>query len=94
MWARWEGTIRRSSPTRAFPVARMRFSPLGVKGSSVVPVWRPLRDHSVSPWRTMKTRGVGMVLEGGGDEGGWWSRDGVVNEQYARKCKNGLIGME
>ncbi len=42
----------------------------------------------------MKTRGVGMVLGGGGDEGGWWSRDGVVNEQYARKCKNGLIGME
>ncbi|KAL3712835.1 hypothetical protein TMatcc_001537 [Talaromyces marneffei ATCC 18224] len=27
---------------------------------SVVPVWRPLRDHSVSPWRTMKQRGSGI----------------------------------
>lgn len=23
-----------------------------------MPVWRPFRDHSVSPWRTTKTRGV------------------------------------
>jgi hypothetical protein len=23
-----------------------------------VPVWRPFRDHSVSPWRTMKQRGA------------------------------------
>jgi len=37
----------------------MRFSPLAVRGMSEVPVWRPLRDHSVSPWRIMKTRGVG-----------------------------------
>ncbi len=88
------GTMSRSEPTRARPVARMRRSPFTVRGCSVVPVCRPLSDHSVSPWRTMKTRGVGMVLEGGGDEGGWWSRDCVVNEQYARKCKNGLIGME
>lgn len=27
-----------SSPTRAFPVAMMRFSPFAVRGSSVVPV--------------------------------------------------------
>lgn len=26
-----------------------------------MPVWRPLRDHSVSPWRMMKTRGVVIV---------------------------------
>lgn len=47
-----------SSPTRALPVALMRFSPLAVSGRSVVPVWRPFRDHSVSPWRTMKQRGA------------------------------------
>lgn len=66
--------MRRSSPTRAFPVARMRFSPLEVRGSSVVPVWRPLRDHSVSPWRTMKMRGVGMFMaeDGEGDERDQW----------------------
>lgn len=64
---------------------------------SVVPVWRPLRDHSVSPWRTMKTRGVGMALERGvGDKwGGRGVREGgVVYGQYARKWKNGLMGME
>lgn len=42
----------------ARPVALTRFSPLAVRGISVEPVWRPSRDHSVSPWRTMKTRGV------------------------------------
>jgi hypothetical protein len=52
--------MRRSEPTRALPVARMRFSPVGVRGMSVMPVWRPLRDHSVSPWRMMKTRGSGI----------------------------------
>lgn len=65
MWARFLGTIRRSSPTNALPVDFILRSPFSVKGSSVVPVWRPLRDHSVSPWRTMKTRGVqveGMVV--------------------------------
>jgi len=61
MCARLLGTIRRSSPTSAFPVARTRFSPFAVSGMSEVPVCRPLRDHSVSPWRTMKTRGSGMV---------------------------------
>lgn len=65
MCARFPGTMSLSSPTRALPVARMRFSPLAVRGSSVVPVWRPLRDHSVSPWRIMKTRGSGMVSHGG-----------------------------
>ena len=48
---------------------------------SVTPVWRPLRDQEVSPWRMMKTRGVvivlscldwvgkgGKVSEDGGDE--------------------------
>ena len=49
MWAILEGTISRSSPTSAFPVARIRFSPLAVSGMSDVPVWRPLSDHSVSP---------------------------------------------
>lgn len=49
MWASLEGTMRRSSPTRAFPVARIRFSPLAVRGMSVLPVCLPLRDHSVSP---------------------------------------------
>ena len=33
MWASLEGTMRRSSPTRAFPVARIRFSPLAVRGN-------------------------------------------------------------
>lgn len=58
MWATLEGTMSRSSPIRAFPVARIRFSPLDVSGMSEVPVWRPLSDHSVSPWRMMKARGV------------------------------------
>lgn len=44
----------------AFPVALTRASPLAVRGMSELPVWRPLRDHSVSPWRTMKTRGVAI----------------------------------
>ena len=38
MCARFPGTISRSSPTRALPVARILFSPLAVRGSSVVPV--------------------------------------------------------
>ena len=49
MWANFEGTMSRSSPTSALPVARIRFSPFAVRGMSEVPVWRPLRDHSVSP---------------------------------------------
>lgn len=49
MCARFLGLINRSSPTSAWPVAWILFSPLAVKGSSVVPVCRPLRDHSVSP---------------------------------------------
>lgn len=61
MWASFLGTIKRSLPTNAFPVAITRFSPLAVNGMSVTPVWRPLSDHSVSPWRTMKTRGVDMA---------------------------------
>jgi hypothetical protein len=62
MCARFLGIISRSSPIRALPVALIRFSPLDVKGSSVVPVCRPLRDHSVSPWRITKTRGVVMAV--------------------------------
>ena len=58
-----DGTINLSLPTSAFPVARMRFSPLAVRGSSEVPVWRPLSDHSVSPWRMMKTRGVLILFK-------------------------------
>jgi hypothetical protein len=56
------GTISLSFPMRARPVARIRFSPLAVRGSSVAPVWRPLRDHSVSPWRIMNTRGVADIV--------------------------------
>ena len=65
MWASFEGTMSRSSPTRALPVARIRFSPFSVRGSSVVPVCRPLSDHSVSPCRMMKARGVVIVGFGG-----------------------------
>ena len=61
MWAIFDGTINRSSPTSALPVALTRFSPLVVNGSSVEPVCRPLSDHSVSPWRIMNTRGVVMA---------------------------------
>ena len=61
MWAIFDGTINRSSPTSALPVALIRFSPLAVNGSSVEPVWRPFSDHSVSPCRIMKTRGVVMA---------------------------------
>ena len=60
--ARLRGTIRRSGPTRARPVARIRCSPDGVRGMSVAPVWRPERDQVVSPWRIMKTRGVVIVF--------------------------------
>lgn len=38
MWASVEGTISRSGPTSALPVAIIRFSPLAVSGMSVVPV--------------------------------------------------------
>lgn len=38
MCARLRGTMRRSLPMRALPVALIRFSPFGVNGSSVVPV--------------------------------------------------------
>lgn len=62
MCASFFGTISLSSPTRARPVARTRFSPLAVSGMSVCEVWRPSRDHSVSPWRMTKTRGVGAIL--------------------------------
>ena len=58
IWASLEGTMSLSSPTSARPVARIRFSPFSVSGSSVVPVCRPLSDHSVSPWRMMKARGI------------------------------------
>jgi len=50
--------MSRSEPTSAFPVARIRFSPFTVRGMSLVPVCFPFSDHSVSPWRMMKTRGV------------------------------------
>ena len=53
--------MRRSSPTRAFPVARTLFSPLAVSGMSVLPVCLPLSDHSVSPCLMMKTLGEVMV---------------------------------
>jgi hypothetical protein len=62
MCARLPGTISLSSPTSAFPVATTRFSPLAVNESSVVPVCRPFRDHSVSPCRMTNTRGSGIVI--------------------------------
>ena len=55
------GTMSLSFPTSALPVARTRFSPAAVSGMSVEPVCLPESDHSVSPWRTMKQRGVLMV---------------------------------
>jgi hypothetical protein len=76
MWTSCLGTISLSSPTSARPVARTRFSPFLVNGMSDVPVCLPDRDHSVSPCRTMKQRGVVMLLRlslrasglaGGGD---------------------------
>ena len=61
MCASFEGTMSRSAPTSACPVARIRRSPFLVSGSSVVPVCRPFRDHSVSPWRMIKARGVTIL---------------------------------
>lgn len=55
------GTTRRSFPTNARPVATTRFSPAFVSGISVKPVCWPVKDHSVSPWRTINTRGVDMA---------------------------------
>lgn len=63
MCARFPGLINLLSPTRACPVCLILDSPLGVRARSVVPVCRPLSDHSVSPWRMMKTRGVVMVCD-------------------------------
>lgn len=73
MWAIFLGAMRRSGPTRAFPVALTRFSPLEVSGMSVKPVWRPSSDHSVSPWRIRKTRGVDMF----GMFETWWQIPGI-----------------
>lgn len=72
MWASLEGTMSLSSPTNARPVARILFSPFFVSGSSVVPVCRPLSDHSVSPWRMMKARGVVIAGLAGSDGGSEW----------------------
>jgi hypothetical protein len=74
MCARLPGTMRRSSPTSAFPVAMMRFSPVRVRGISDTPVCRPLRDHSVSPWRMMKTRGSGIAETSLVEVFGVWKR--------------------
>ena len=60
--AKFLGTINLSSPMSALPVALMRFSPFAVRGNSDVPVCRPFRDHSVSPWRITNARGVVIVL--------------------------------
>lgn len=59
--ARFPGLINLLSPTRACPVCLILDSPFSVRARSVVPVCRPLSDHSVSPWRMMKTLGVVMV---------------------------------
>ena len=76
--------MSRSLPTSARPVARIRFSPFSVSGSSVVPVCRPLSDHSVSPWRMMKARGV--VMWGSGRGGEW--RAIKVGVKYGRENEN------
>jgi hypothetical protein len=56
MCAIWEGAMRRSSPIRARPVVLTRDSPCAVKGKSVVEVYLPMRDHSVSPERFVRCR--------------------------------------
>jgi hypothetical protein len=56
------GAINLSFPIRARPVALILFSPFSVRGRSVMPVCLPFNDHSVSPWRMTKTRGVVMVV--------------------------------
>lgn len=68
MCARLLGLINLLSPTRACPVCLILDSPFVVRARSVLPVCRPLSDHSVSPWRMMKTRGVVMVCCNVGDE--------------------------
>jgi hypothetical protein len=62
MCTRCLGATSLSSPTRALPVALTRFSPFLVRGKSVVPVCFPEIDHSVSPCRTMKQRGVVLAM--------------------------------
>jgi hypothetical protein len=82
-WASFLGTISRSSPTNALPVARIRFSPLAVSGRSVDPVCRPLRDHSVSPWRMMKQRGTMGI---GFEESGSLKEEGGEGKRRGRGC--------
>lgn len=64
-WVSLSGTMSLSFPTRALPVAVTLFSPSAVRAISVTPVCLPVSDHSVSPWRAMKTRGVAMAVERG-----------------------------
>ena len=50
------------------PASRCRLAwsrPTSVSGMSVVPVWRPSRDHSVSPWRTSHTWRSGSPVKPG-----------------------------
>src|SRR5829696_7277741 len=54
-WARVRGlvnTVAGQTPASSGDSARACFSPVGVSGTSVTLVCRPLRDHSVSPCRT------------------------------------------
>lgn len=44
----------------------------------MLPVCRPFRDHSVSPWRIMKTRGVVIVACDSGGCGFGGSIGGAV----------------
>ena len=50
----------------------------------MVPVCRPLRDHSVSPWRIMKTRGVGGI-----ESAEETRRKGRVEEGVTLNCREG-----
>ena len=46
------GTSSPSSPARSRPAACACCSPFRVSGESSCPCWRPMRFHSVCPWRT------------------------------------------
>ena len=92
IWASLEGTMSLSSPTNARPVARIRFSPFSVSDSSVVPVCRPFNDHSVSPCRMMKARGVVIAGFGGNCrgsrmvvKGGWEDIPGGSGEELLKR---------
>src|SRR5439155_902023 len=50
------------SRSRRRPSWRAWFRPRVVRGTSVRPVWRPSRDHSVWPWRTRTSLFPGVAV--------------------------------